>query len=63
MILGIIVEDDEDENDKENIMRWCEMMWSRLEKEVIYCEEDDVRYCRGVDIVFWWRDKREILFF
>lgn len=59
MILGITAEDDEDENDKENTMRRREMMRSRLEKEAIHCEEDDVRYRRGADIVSRWRDKRE----
>lgn len=59
MILGITAEGDEDENDKENLMRRREMMRSRLEKDPMFCEEDDIRNRRGGDIVSRWRDKRD----
>lgn len=59
MILGITAEGDEDENDKENLMRRREMMRSRLEKDPMFCEEEDIRNRRGGDIVSRWRDKRD----
>lgn len=61
MILGITAEGDEDENDKENLMRRREMIRSRLEKEPVMFgqEEEDIRHRRGGDIVSRWRDKRD----
>ena len=57
MVMGITVEDNEDENDKENLTRRREMMRNRLDKDLIH-DEDDPRYRRGGDIVSRWRDKR-----
>ena len=57
MILGITVDDNDDENDKENLARRRELMRSRLEKDLIF-DEDESRYRRGGDIVSRWRDKR-----
>ena len=61
MILGITAEGDEDENDKENLMRRREMIRSRLEKEPLMFgqEEEDIRHRRGGDVVSRWRDKRD----
>lgn len=62
MILGITAEGDEDENDKENLVRRREMIRSRLEKEPVMFfgqEEEDIRHRRGGDIVSRWRDKRD----
>ncbi|XP_078365828.1 uncharacterized protein LOC144650055 [Oculina patagonica] len=59
MILGITAEGDEDENDKENLMRRREMIRSRLDKDPMFGEEEDIRNRRGGDIVSRWRDKRD----
>ena len=61
MILGITAEGDEDENDKENLIRRREMIRSRLEKDTLMfgLEEEDIRHRRGGDIVSRWRDKRD----
>lgn len=58
MILGITAEGEEDENDKENMIRRREMMRNRLEKDSMYYEEED-RNRREGDIVSRWRDKRD----
>ena len=58
MILGITAEGDEDENDKENMIRRREIMRNRLEKDSMFHEEED-RNRREGDIVSRWRDKRD----
>lgn len=60
MILGITAEGDDDENDKENLMRRREMIRSRLEKDPVMLGqgEEEIRHRRG-DIVSRWRDKRD----
>ena len=60
MILGITAEGDDDENDKENLMRRREMIRSRLEKDPLMFGqgEEETRHRRG-DIVSRWRDKTD----
>ena len=61
MVLGITADENDDENDKENLIRRREMMRAtRLEKESVF-DEGDMRHCSrgGGDIVTRWRDKKQ----
>ena len=61
MVLGITADENDDENDKENLIRRREMMRAtRLEKESVF-DEGDMRHRSrgGGDIVTRWRDKKQ----
>ena len=61
MVLGITADENDDENDKENLIRRREMVRAtRLEKESVF-DEGDMRHRSrgGGDIVTRWRDKKQ----
>ena len=61
MVLGITADENDDENDKENLIRRREMVRAtRLEKESVF-DEGDIRHRSrgGGDIVTRWRDKKQ----
>ena len=57
MILGITADEDDDEHDKENLARRCDVR-SRLDPT--HREGDDIGARRPEDIVSRWRDKRDV---